>query len=100
MRWGVCVIDGCSNCSPASTDILQMTKDRCERYHFAGVTRKPKDRFRDASGVLSPTLHFREADLGLFLIIQTHSSRRDDASDATRFRRRSLYPKRRCWKSM
>jgi hypothetical protein len=28
--------------------------------------------------VLSPTLHFREADLGLFLIFQTHSSRRDE----------------------
>src|ERR1039458_2176230 len=34
---------------------------------------------RDASGVLNPANHFREADLVLFLVIQAHSSRRDDA---------------------
>jgi hypothetical protein len=44
----------------------QMTKDRRKRYHFAWDTRKPNDGFRDASGVLSPAFHFREADLGLF----------------------------------
>lgn len=38
-------------------------------------------RLRDASGVLSPVLHFREADLGLVLIVQIHSSRRDGTSD-------------------
>ena len=42
------------------------------------------------SGVLGSTLHFWEADLGLFLIIQTHSSRRDDASDGV-----SCVP---CWR--
>ena len=33
-----------------------------------------------ASGVGRGPDHSREADLGLFLVIQTHSSRRDDAS--------------------
>ena len=31
--------------------------------------------------MLSPANHSRVADLALFLVIQTHSSRRDDASD-------------------
>ncbi len=40
-----------------------------------------KDGVRTASGVGRGPDHSREADLVLFLVIQTHSSRRDDASD-------------------
>ena len=46
---------------------------------FCWGMRKPNGGVRDASGVLNPANHFREADLVLFLVIQAHSSRRDDA---------------------
>jgi hypothetical protein len=47
---------------------------------FCWGTRKPTGGVRKASGVLSPANHFRETDWALFPVIQTHSSRRDDAS--------------------
>jgi hypothetical protein len=39
--------------------------------------RKPNGGVRDASGVLNPANHFREADFVIFLVIQAHSFRRD-----------------------
>jgi hypothetical protein len=39
--------------------------------------RKPKDGVRKASGVGRDPDHSGEADLALFPVIQTHSSRRD-----------------------
>jgi len=43
-----------------------MTKDRREHHHLTGVTRKPKDGFRDASDAIGTSFHSREADSGFF----------------------------------
>jgi hypothetical protein len=65
---------------PLYPDIPQMTRDRRERYHSAGVPEAIRRRLHGFGRWSRPRTIFDRADLVLFLVIQTHSSR-DDAFD-------------------